>query len=70
MFSLPGMSTAPHYGFSLTPGGSPYLAQSGSSTPHQGVSLNMGSILYLAQSGIINDSCIFKFVMDLSYRSV
>ena len=52
MLSLPGTSTPPHYGFSLTPGGSPYLAQSGSSTPHQGVSLNLGSILYIAQSGI------------------
>ena len=30
--SLPGTSTPSHYGFSLTPGGSPYLAQSGSST--------------------------------------
>ena len=52
LLSLPGMSTPPHYGFSLTPGGSPYLAQSGSSTPHQGVRLNLGGILYLTQSGL------------------
>ena len=48
LLSLPGMSTTPHYGFSLTPGDSPYLAQSGFSTPHQGVSLNLGGIFYLA----------------------
>ena len=47
-----GTNTPPRYGFSLTPGGSPYLAQFGSRTPHQGVSLNLGGIHYLTQSGL------------------
>ena len=40
----------PHYAFSLTPGDSPYLAQSDSSTPHPGISLKWHSLL--VQSGL------------------
>ena len=66
MLSLPGASTRSHYGFSFNPGGSPYLAQSGSSTPQQGVSVNLGGILgcpiWLKHAP--------NFVMALSYKSV